>query len=86
MLIPGGFHSSYGEINFKSEAASVILCSEMAECLQSLEAKVSRLLPHILSEQGPVITATVSGGMEPGALPTGLIICFSRDFSKCVII
>lgn len=71
MLIPGGFHSIYGEINFKSEAASAILCSEMAECLQSLEAKVSRLLPHILSEQGPVITATGSGEWSLALSPQG---------------
>lgn len=50
LFLLGGFHSIYGEIKMRSEAASTILFSETVECLQSLEAKISRLLPQILSE------------------------------------
>lgn len=46
-------------------AATVILSSEMAEYLQNLEAKISRLLFHILSDQEPIITATVNGEQSP---------------------
>ena len=53
MRIPGGFHRICGEINFRSEVVSAILTSEMAECLQSLEASISRFLPQIFSEQVP---------------------------------
>lgn len=61
MIILDGFHSMNGEINIRSEAASTILPGEMAECLQSLEAKIPRLLPQTHSEYGNIITVIISG-------------------------
>ena len=52
---------------FSKKPICIITYNEIQakQIIENLEEKISRLLSHILSDQGPIITATVSGERSP---------------------
>ena len=90
-MIRGGFCSICGQISIRSEAASATLSGETAECLQSLGARIWRLLPQMFSEQGNIIAATVRGKWSMARSTQGwslasqvfLKACYHLGRSKC---